>query len=112
VPQIEKGLRSIVAQLGRPTTRPHPRVNGASLALNMGDILNDEDVVKALGPNLVLHFLAIYADPRGRNLRNDLAHGLIDANAMNEFNSRLLIHTLLVMGAWKELARSSSENSN
>jgi len=27
----------------------------------------------AVGPNVTLHFLAMYADPRGMNLRNEIA---------------------------------------
>jgi hypothetical protein len=43
----------------------------------MGDILNSREITEALGPDLTLHFLALYADPRGCNLRNNVAHGLI-----------------------------------
>jgi lysyl-tRNA synthetase class 1 len=104
VPQAESGLRGIVGQLGRPTTKAHPTVAGASVALTIGDILYSEDLAEALGPDLTLYFLALYADPRGINLRNQVAHGLIKPAEVTEHLVRMLIHTLLVFGVWRELA--------
>ena len=104
VPQAECGLRGMVGQIGRPVTKAHSAVEGASVALTMGDILYSGELTDALGSDLTLHFLAIYADPRGMNLRNQVAHGLIKPSAISEHLVRLLIHTLLVFGVWKELA--------
>jgi lysyl-tRNA synthetase class 1 len=106
VPQIENGLRSIVGQLGKPLTKPHPKVQGASVAINIGDFLYAQEIAEALGPDLILYFLALYADPRGKNLRNRVAHGLIKAHLIDPSLARWLIHTLLVLGVWKELAKS------
>lgn len=104
VPQVERGLRGIVDKLEQPTTKPHPKVEGASVALTMGDVLNSGPITEALGPDLSIHFLTLYADPRGKNLRNELAHGLINPSAIDEHLVHLIIHTLLVFGLWKELA--------
>lgn len=104
VPQAESGLRGIVGQLGKPVTKANPAVAGTSVAITMGDILYSEELTKALGPDLTLYFLALYADPRGINLRNEVAHGLIKPDEINEHLVRLLIHTLLVFGVWKDLA--------
>jgi lysyl-tRNA synthetase class 1 len=106
IPQIENGLRQIVASLGKPITKAYPRgVSGASIVLNMGDILNDPTITELLGRDLTLHLLALYADPRGRNLRNELAHGLMSAAEMDESTVEWLIHTLLIFGIWDELAK-------
>ena len=104
VPQIECGLRSIVAKLGKPVTKPHATIADVSVAIGMGDILYSEELTQALGPDLTLYFLALYADPRGKNLRNRVAHGLIKPEFVDEHLAQLLIHTLLVFGVWKELA--------
>jgi lysyl-tRNA synthetase class 1 len=104
VPQMEQGLRAIVAKLGKPVTKPHGTVPGVGVAIGMGDILYSEELTQALGPDLTLYFLALYADPRGMNLRNRVAHGLINPESINGNLVRLLIHTLLVFGVWKELA--------
>jgi lysyl-tRNA synthetase class 1 len=104
VPQVEHGLRSIAGQLRKPVTKAHPTVQGASVSINMGDILYSKEIAEALGPDLTLHFLALYADPRGLNLRNELAHGLMERGAIHGHVARLVLHTLLVLGLWKELA--------
>lgn len=106
VPQIEKGLRSIAAKVGKPLTKPHPSVKGASVAINMGDILFDENVKQQLGPDLTLHFQALYADPRGFNVRNELTHGLVSPDIMHSGTASRLIHTLLLFGVWEELAKA------
>lgn len=39
VPQVERGLRSVVSKLGRPITKHHPKIPGVSIVIGMGDIL-------------------------------------------------------------------------
>ncbi|BCH19981.1 hypothetical protein MesoLjLa_68320 (plasmid) [Mesorhizobium sp. L-2-11] len=104
VPQIEHALRSIVGRLGKPVTKAHPKVAGVSVAIGMGDILYSDEIADALGPDLTLYFLALYADPRGLNLRNEVAHGLLGPSEITDHLGRLLIHSLFVLGVWKELA--------
>ena len=105
VPQMERGLRSIVAKLDRPVTKPHSKIAGVGVAIGMGDILYAEEMTQALGPDITLYFLALYADPRGMNLRNRVAHGLIKPELIDGHLVELLIHTLLIFGIWKELAQ-------
>lgn len=111
VPQVEAGLRAIVGKLGKPVTKPHPTIQGVGVAINMGDMLYSGDITAALGPDLTLHLLALYADPRGFNLRNDVAHGLLRANRMHLSVASRVLHTLLVLGIWDKLveARKAKE---
>ncbi|MCX5724163.1 MAG: DUF4209 domain-containing protein [Nitrospirae bacterium] len=114
VPQIELGLRGIVAALGKPITKPHPTVPGVSMAIGMGDILyskETKEIRATLGEDMTLHFLAVYADPRGFNLRNDLAHGLLRPDRINRRQAIRLIHTLLVLGIWDHLAKARNRSS-
>lgn len=104
IPQVEHGLLGIVGQLNKPTTKQHPTVAGASVVISMGDILYSPELTEALGPDLALHLLTVYADPRGMNLRNRVAHGLIKPASTDEHLVRLLIHTLAMFGVWKNLA--------
>jgi Domain of unknown function (DUF4209) len=106
VPQIERGLRRIASQQGVAETKAHPRLSGVSVVINMGDILSKDEIVTALGPDLTLYFLVQYADPRGFNIRNYVAHGLMDASRMGLSLASRLMHTLLVFGIWKELAQA------
>lgn len=105
VPQIEHGLRRIVDKLSKPVTKAHGTLPGVSVSLNMGDILNNKDICDTLGPDLSLHILALYADPRGRNLRNNLAHGLLKPEDLSLSAGNWVLHTLLVFGIWDELAQ-------
>lgn len=106
VPQVEAGLRTLVEKLGKPVTKPHPTLQGVGVAINMGDILYSADITAALGPDLTLHLLALYADPRGFNLRNDMAHGLLRANRMHLSVASRVLHTLLVLGIWDKLVEA------
>lgn len=99
VPQIEKALRKVVDQIGKPTTKAHKRVKGASVVVNMGDILSDEEVKATLGADVTLYLNALYCDPRAYNLRNEMAHGLLDADELNLSIANWVMHTLLVFGA-------------
>ena len=106
VPQLEVALRNLAAKLGKPTTKAHPAVPGASVAINMGDMLHAPAIIEALGPDTALHLQTLYTDPRGFNLRNDLAHGLLAADRMSLSVASRVLHTLLVLGIWREFASS------
>jgi lysyl-tRNA synthetase, class I len=81
VPQIELGLRNIVGKLGKPVTKRHPTIADVGVVLNMGDILYSPELTEALGPDLTLYFLSLYADPRGMNLRSTEAQQIDAAKA-------------------------------
>lgn len=111
VPQVEAAFRMLAGRAGRPTTKGHPQMPQARMVITMGEILFHEETAPALGkhgPDIVLHFRAFYADPRGHNLRNDLAHGLAAAGSLNAGTSLWVLHSLLLLGAWlKPLAESA-----
>lgn len=103
-PQVERGLRALVGASGRPTTKPHPAFKGAHVAVTMGDILYNKETVAAFGPagdDLAVHLAALYADPRGLNLRNDLAHGLMGLTEFHDGNVLWIVHTLILLGLWR-----------
>lgn len=106
IPQVEAGLRAIVEKLGKPTTKAHPKIQGTSVAISMGDILYSREVIDALGEDITLYLLTLYTDPRGFNLRNYTAHGLMSPNEMNAGTAARLIHSLLVLGIWDQLAEA------
>jgi hypothetical protein len=112
IPQVETALRAIAAKLGKPTTKAHPKIAGVSVAVNMGDLLYSPEVTDALGSDITLHLLTLYADPRGFNLRNDMAHGLLTADQMGNSVATRLMHTLLVLGIWDQLAEARKAQSS
>jgi lysyl-tRNA synthetase class 1 len=103
VPQAERGLRAIAASVGLPITKPHPVTKDASVSINMGDILSNEKVLAVIGEDIALHFRALYADPRGMNLRNRVAHGLYSPRSLGPHIVRLVVHSLLVLGVWQDI---------
>jgi lysyl-tRNA synthetase, class I len=105
IPQVERALRDLIGRAGQPTTKPHPAFKSAQVAKGMGDIVYDKAAVAALGElgeDVALHLAALYADPRGMNLRNEFAHGLLPPSAMSEGTTLWLIHSLLLLGALAE----------
>jgi lysyl-tRNA synthetase class 1 len=103
VPQVELGLRSLAGLKGQPTTKTSVKYGGAQMAVTMGDILYSPTYVAALGtagPDLAVHFATLYADPRGKNVRNELAHGLLTAEDASEGLLLWVVHSLLMLGAW------------
>ena len=103
VPQIEAGFRALIGRCGRPTTKAHPRMKQARVVVTMGDILFHDETAEALGahgPDILLHFSALYADPRGHNLRNDIAHGVLPIEGINAGIMLWVVHSLLMLGAW------------
>lgn len=102
VPQVEHGLREMVGKLGKAKTRPDRHVPGVSTAKTMGDILFDKDVTERWGEDLTLHLRALYADPRGWNIRNELAHGLMSADQFGETLALWVVHSVLLLGLMPE----------
>ena len=107
IPQIEHALRKIADGLAVPVTKAHPRVSGTSVAIGMGEILYNDRVTEALGPDATLHFQALYADPRGLNLRNEIAHGLMDADQFYWHLGNLIVHSLVILGCGRSSAGSA-----
>ena len=95
----------IVAELGRDADPFMLHLSAASGGLAIANRFEyTNKVTDVLGANTSLHFQTLFADPRGLNLRNEMAHGLLGASAFDGHIARLLIHTLLILGLWKELA--------
>jgi len=109
VPQAERGLRAIADAAGVPVTKAHPVTQDASVSINMGDILSSEKILAFIGEDMALHFRALYADPRGMNLRNRVAHGLYSPRSLNPHIVRLVVHSLLVLGVWKDIVTSRAK---
>jgi hypothetical protein len=77
----------------------------------MGDLLFSNEVTGTLGADITLHCLTLYTDPRGFNLRNEMAHGLLPPQQMTYSVATRLIHTLFVLGIWDQLAEARRSNA-
>jgi len=97
VPQVEQSLRNLLGLLRIPTTKTVARHPGIEDVKSMNDVLGDPRVRQAMTENLWRYLSVVYIERRGgMNLRNDLAHGLVDAKAFNRSTADRVLHTLVV----------------
>ncbi|EJJ24602.1 DUF4209 domain-containing protein [Rhizobium sp. CF142] len=101
VPLVESGIRTLAKNLGEVTTKAKRGTPGWEVSSNLGDFLAMDSVQKALGPDIILQIKSIFADARGTNLRNLVAHGLASSSYANWHVCDLIVHTLLVMGVYE-----------
>src|SRR5215831_5707685 len=59
--------------------------------------VSDKVLRQRMDENIRLYLVALLVDQRGLNLRNRLAHGLMELEQMNRSLSNQLLHVLLVL---------------
>ncbi|MFJ1260698.1 DUF4209 domain-containing protein [Cupriavidus sp. CuC1] len=96
VPQIEAALRNLLAALGGAVMVPNTDVGGFKAA-SLGEILNHAIFVEKASPDIRFHLRAMYNDPRGLNLRNELAHGLVRPELLNMGLANWVVHTVVLI---------------
>ena len=79
VPQIEHMVRFHLKQAGGKTTNLD--TNGIENENGLNSLMEVPETEKIFGEDLSFEIEALFCDPSGPNLRNELAHGLIDDNA-------------------------------
>ena len=77
-PQLEHLVRILMKQNGIKTTTLDS--NGIETENGLSTLLGNPDIGKTMDKNLIFEFKALLADPIGPNLRNEVAHGLIEAD--------------------------------
>ena len=79
VPQIEHMVRFHLKARGVSTTNLDS--NGIENENGLSTLMDFQETKKIFGENLSFEIKALFCDPVGANLRNELAHGLIDYEA-------------------------------
>ena len=79
VPQIEHLVRFHLKQAGVKTTTLDS--NGIETENGLSTLIDLPETEKIFGEDLSFEIKALFCDPSGPNLRNDLAHGLLDDQA-------------------------------
>lgn len=102
VPQFEHQLRNLLLLLGVPTNKQVRGATGIMQMKSMNDMLLDARVQKALGDNLWRYLDVFLADQRGPNLRNRIAHGLVDDAELKRPVADRLLHCFLCLGLIRE----------
>jgi hypothetical protein len=79
VPQVEHSIRTLLVRSGKVpvvwTTQGYEELP------DLNAVLRDPEAAKILGKDLVFTMTAIFVNRFGGNLRNDLAHGLLETSA-------------------------------
>lgn len=79
VPQIEHMVRFHLKQAGVKTTTLDG--DGIETECGLSTLMNIPEAKKVFGEDLTFEFSALLCDAHGPNLRNELAHGLLDEDA-------------------------------
>ncbi|RVH69210.1 DUF4209 domain-containing protein [Sinorhizobium meliloti] len=104
VPQVEDAFRNVARRLGESVTKEKRGQSGWEVSMNLGDLLSMEKVRAEVGEDIHFWIRAIFADARGMNLRNQIAHGLVGREAATYYNCEMVIHSMLILGAYKDVA--------
>lgn len=100
VPCFEDGVRELAREIGPLPIDFDPDVGGWREP-TLGKLLSLRHVQEAFGPDLILHWRALFTDARGLNLRNRIAHGLAaDAECSRDVGDRVL-HSILQLGQFR-----------
>jgi len=84
-PQVENIVRVQLANNGVNTK--HVDVNGLSSEMGLGWLLEQPQCEEIFGKDMTFELKATFTHPLGFNLRNDVAHGLLDDNSAYEISS-------------------------
>lgn len=85
VPQIEHLVRHHLKQAGVKTTSLD--LNGIENEIGLTGLMDLPEAERIFGPNLSFEIRALFCDAFGPNLRNELAHGLLDDETCQSIHS-------------------------
>jgi len=106
VPQVEDILRNLLREANRSVTIP-PDSGRRGRAATLGSLLLDEEFRRVAGTSLIRYYRLVLDDPNGMNLRNDLAHGLMEVKTMSKSGVELILYVLLSLTRFR-IERSNS----
>ena len=99
MPQVEHAVRTLASLTGVPTTtRGYTR--GVMQTRGLGEILHDRLFRQLIDENVRLYLLVFLADPRGINLRNRVANGLLEHDQMERALTDRLVQALLAQSCF------------
>ncbi len=93
-PYVEDALRELVRIQGGPVYQPG-RFGGLQ-EISLNAVLEHPMVLRVFGEDACFYLRVVLADVRGLNLRNRVAHGLIDDEACSAVLADRLVHTILL----------------
>jgi len=95
VPQIESAFRKLIEIEGGDILKPTR--GGGFNYISLDNILSDPISENIYGNDITSYLRVLYTDNRGLNIRNNLAHGLMNDDSINYVISDRIFHTLLLL---------------
>jgi hypothetical protein len=96
VPQVESALRELLKILGGAVMVPDVDIGGFK-AIGLGQVLNHSIFKEKIPTDIRFHFRVLYNDPRGLNVRNELAHGLISPELLDMELANWILHSVIFL---------------
>jgi hypothetical protein len=104
-PQVEHMVRMQLKNVGAHTSNVDQ--DGVENENGLSTLLDLPEANKVFGKDIIFEIKAVFADALGPNLRNEVAHGLLDDNAASSVGSiyawwmvlRLIVRSLMGLGA-------------
>lgn len=78
-PQVENSIRIILCNAGCVDTIVKKATNEVEIYKTLGALLWEPKATEVFGEDLVFDLMSLLSEQYGSNLRNDIAHGLLDA---------------------------------
>lgn len=100
IPQIEVLIRNLAEKIGIPILKPSR--SGGFYYRTLDELLREGGIIKVLGENMSLYLRVLLTDPRGWNLRNEVAHGISKPEMFNQIAADRIFHALLCLALVKE----------
>lgn len=103
VPAIEAALRHLLQGLGEPTWKtPRRGSDQERHVLLLHEVLGHEQMKKYFGEEAETYLRMLLSEPKGWNVRNNVAHGLMGENWYRPGLSDRLFHVLMGLGCARE----------
>jgi len=109
--QFEGILRNLLRETNRPVTRP-PELGRMGGAATLGSLLQDEEFRQKAGTSLTRYYGLTLNDPNGLNLRNNLAHALMEVEEMKMPIVELVLYLLLSLTRFRIEPKNAEKTSD
>jgi len=111
-PQVEHLVRYHLKQTGILTTRVDKY--GIENEIGLSSLMDLPGVDNVLSTNLAFEIRAMLCNPHGPNMRNDVAHGLVDDDQANSLSSAYVWWMIfrLAFASWWNSRRHATPSSN
>jgi len=94
IPRLEEAARNLVEKAGGNVLVPKDNIH---MLKTFDHLLNDTTTISRLGTSTCFHLRSLLTDRVGMNLRNDVAHGMIDPDKFDVQNADALMTAMLIM---------------